>query len=327
MRSSIIVTALCAGMAIASPLLQRKAIVTDVITDYVNVYVTEGGERLFRPIHTHGAGTREPSTTTAPVSSIPHGNLTFFITASSAQVFRRVSLLTSPQKVVTTSSAAAATSAASSSKTSAEVLAPKPTVPAIALTATTTNATGSTDTCPDPASATDYESTVLYHHNIHRCNHSAPALTYDETIAGFAATLAATCDFHHDLTIGGVSYGQNIADYMGSGFDVEGLGGSAMVAQSITDMWYNDEMENYTPYYGEDNPDFSDLDSWGHFSQVVWQATTTVGCASQFCPAGGALSSSMDGWFTVCNYQVEGNMGGEYGTNVLQPLGDPYVSV
>jgi len=44
-----------------------------------------------------------------------------------------------------------------------------------------------------------YKSAVLYHHNVHRANHNAPALTYNDELAGYAATVAAKCVFGHDL--------------------------------------------------------------------------------------------------------------------------------
>jgi len=58
---------------------------------------------------------------------------------------------------------------------------------------------------------------------------------------------------------------------------------------------------------------------------MVWLATEEVGCASQYCGAG-TIFSDFGSWFTVCNYGPEGNMGGEYGANILEPLGDATVT-
>jgi hypothetical protein len=108
-------------------------------------------------------------------------------------------------------------------------------------------------------------------------------------------------------------------------------------------MWYNGELAAYLPsYYGQANPDFSNFEVWGHFSQVVWKSTTSIGCATQFCKSG-TLFPTVAGWFTVCNYgpagtypryskaefklTIAGNMGGGYGTNVLPPLGHTTVTV
>lgn len=51
-----------------------------------------------------------------------------------------------------------------------------------------------------PAQADDsFQSTALYHHNIHRFNHSSPEVTWNSEIAGYAATTAKTCKFAHDM--------------------------------------------------------------------------------------------------------------------------------
>jgi len=50
-----------------------------------------------------------------------------------------------------------------------------------------------------PAEPSDYPSTVVYHHNVHRDNHSAPAVSWSEEYAGYAAQAAASCHFAHDL--------------------------------------------------------------------------------------------------------------------------------
>ena len=64
------------------------------------------------------------------------------------------------------------------------------------------------ETYPDqptyPAAAvdsqpTDYSSTCTYHHNAHRSNHSAPAVSWSEEYASYAAQSAASCKFAHDL--------------------------------------------------------------------------------------------------------------------------------
>jgi uncharacterized protein YkwD len=40
---------------------------------------------------------------------------------------------------------------------------------------------------------------MLYQHNIHRANHSAPNLEWDETLAQYAANTANGCVFAHDM--------------------------------------------------------------------------------------------------------------------------------
>lgn len=51
---------------------------------------------------------------------------------------------------------------------------------------------------PAGAAPTDYQSTVLYHHNIHRANHSAPDVQWDADLESSAATIAASCVYAHN---------------------------------------------------------------------------------------------------------------------------------
>jgi Cysteine-rich secretory protein family len=86
------------------------------------------------------------------------------------------------------------------------------------------------------------------------------------------------------------------------------IGQSAAAAGAITDMWYNSEVNAFLPsYYGESTPDTSNFDAWGHFSQIVWAGSTTIGCASVFCPSP-AIFNGFDAWFTVCNYGPAGKI-------------------
>lgn len=132
----------------------------------------------------------------------------------------------------------------------------------------------------------------------------------------------------------GLSYGQNIA------IATHQANTAADAACAITDMFYNGEVANYTGMYGLANPTARPVldcpgcgdEETGHFTQVVWAATTMVGCATQDCTNNAHFfnteTNQIQYWpaedrmfYTVCNYQEAGNMGGEYGTNVGIPLG------
>jgi len=77
-----------------------------------------------------------------------------------------------------------------------------------------------------------------------------------------------------------------------------------IIGQAVTDMWYNGEI-NYYSGYGQANPDMSQFENFGHFTQVVWAGSTQVGCVSKFCPAG-TIYPTMGSWFTVCDYSPPG---------------------
>lgn len=112
-------------------------------------------------------------------------------------------------------------------------------------------------------------------------------------------------------SIDGGGYGQNI------GYGVE----ASQVGVMITNLMYNDEIGYFPTPYGASSPSMTDFEKWGHFSQIVWKGTTHVGCATVMCNGLGNVDSSSSLPFTVCNYSPPGNYDGEYGENVLAPLG------
>ncbi|KAI9780280.1 MAG: hypothetical protein M1816_003122 [Peltula sp. TS41687] len=160
---------------------------------------------------------------------------------------------------------------------------------------------------PVPFTGNDYQSACLNHHNQHRANHSAPAMSWDSDLEASARIVAQTCQFKHKMDVNGGGYGQNIAARS------PGAISASEIAKVISDQFYNGEMELY-PGYGRE-PDMSNFHEWGHFSQVVWVDTTHVACVTQDCRAQGL------GHYTVCNYKGPGNFGGRYAKNVLPPKG------
>ncbi|KAI9813912.1 MAG: hypothetical protein M1832_006059 [Thelocarpon impressellum] len=163
------------------------------------------------------------------------------------------------------------------------------------------SAAPATPSAPSGPAGTDYKSQALFHHNCHRANHSSPDLVWDDGLASAAQIAAESCVFEHKMNVNGLQYGQNLA----SGNSADAIG------KSVGDQFYNGEVGLY-PGLGSSNPDMSNFKKWGHMSQVVWKATTKVGCHTAACPG---LSG-----YTVCNYGPAGNSG-DYGSNVLASLG------
>jgi hypothetical protein len=95
------------------------------------------------------------------------------------------------------------------------------------------------------------------------------------------------------------NYGQNI----GAGFAPN------QIAFMITNAMYNSEMPKFPGPYGSDNVDTSQFSAWGHFSQIVWADTQSVGCATQYCPGGVVNAGGSSPYFTVCNYFPRGMCG------------------
>lgn len=117
---------------------------------------------------------------------------------------------------------------------------------------------------------------------------------------------------HRDVD--GGKYGQNIA----AGVKADN------VSAVITELFYNGEVSFYDELYGQDDPDMTNFHEWGHFSQMVWKDTTEVGCATVDCSSKGLANTggNVGAYFTVCNYKSQGNMGGEYASNIEKPRGD-----
>lgn len=74
----------------------------------------------------------------------------------------------------------------------------------------------------------------------------------------------------------------------------------------ITNLMYNDEFGYYQNLYGQANPDMTYFEKWGHFSQILWKGSVSVGCATVVCPLLGNVDSSAPSPFTVCNYYPPG---------------------
>ena len=81
-------------------------------------------------------------------------------------------------------------------------------------------------------------------------------------------------------------YGENI--YYASGMDV--------TPQKVVDKWASElSVFKYEPFTGNRGD--------GHYTQIVWSTTQTIGCAMASC-------GQQQIW--VCNYDPAGNMTGDY---------------
>jgi pathogenesis-related protein 1 len=128
-------------------------------------------------------------------------------------------------------------------------------------------------------------------HNRARARHCAPPLRWSVKVARsaqrWADTLRASgCGLRHSQG----QYGENLA---------AGTAGMLDPA-AVVGMWY-DEVKRYSFARGA----FSM--QTGHFTQLVWRATSEVGCGSAQC-------DGVDVW--VCQYDPPGNVQGEFRENV-----------
>ncbi|TKX18292.1 hypothetical protein C1H76_9560 [Elsinoe australis] len=158
--------------------------------------------------------------------------------------------------------------------------------------------------------AQTYRRAAINHHNYHRANHSAAAVTWSVDMANRAKKIANTCVYAHKMDQDGGGYGQNIA---------VGLPGPN-ISTVISDLFYNGEINAYGKQYGSE-PNMNNLGGWGHMSQIVWKGTKQIGCATVDCRKRGLKNwPANNGYFTVCNYSPPGNYIGEFAEQVGAPL-------
>lgn len=331
MRYSAVLASALAGSAVAMPYLEERALVTRLHTETaietVVVFVTVTRAR------SSSAPGQQPTGTAAPIgatltSSTPSRAPSSTARASSASSAASIATVVgsptmgSSSVVVRSSTQAASSSAAVRSSTqaassSAAVRSSTQAAPSAARPSTTTPSQVGPSHVSGPAQATlssgvDYQNAVLYHHNAARANHRAAPLVWNTTCEQNARIAAQTCNFAHYIPPG-VRNGQNLFTVSGSAFNV---------TAGITESWYKGELPFMTGSFGLASLSDDVFHQVGHFTQVVWQDTTSVGCVSIDCGAnmkvGGAPSSLNK--FTVCNYAPPGNIGGQYGLKVQPPI-------
>lgn len=335
MRTAAVATFLFAAGVLATPVLDRRVVVTDEVVVTVIDYVTAGAKPSPQPVpkvaayhnphgHYHPYKPKaSPEAAPAPAASPKP----VAPAAPAAKAEAPKAAAPAPQQ----SSAKAAVAAVQPSQAPAP--SPKTTAAPKASAAPAAGNSNLPKTfVPNLDSSSDiYSGLSVQHHNVHRKNASVPDLTWNDTLAGYAKQTAQTCVWGHSLSPGGGGYGQNIAAGVPAG----------NISAIISNMWYNGEESLYPTPYGNDSPDMSNFEKWGHYSQMVWAKSESVGCYTQTCspPGQDPLKCKPDGTsylgkstcgnginspvgipaiFTVCNYYPPGNYAGEY-SQVKQP--------
>ena len=146
---------------------------------------------------------------------------------------------------------------------------------------------------------------LVNRHNTLRKKHQAGALTKLTDIAKLAQNTANKCKSAGTLQHSGTSYN---GKWMGQNLYVSG--GAAPTGAAVANYWYSENKNyDYAKGTGKNNAVV------GHFTQLVWKATTKIGCAV----AEGTWSGYKPSYFVCCNYFPGGNVQGQYTKNVLKP--------
>ncbi|KAH0600143.1 hypothetical protein MHUMG1_01139 [Metarhizium humberi] len=297
MRSSLLAVAACAVLAAAGP-LKKRALTTEWVTEFVTVTVTADDSE---PTPEIPAVFVETEVVTLTPSAPPKVKPTpVFPDFPSVEVKPSTSIFSPPPKPT--------------------VIEPKPEVstPPATTSAAPTPPPATTSAAPPPSPSSgnsgSYADKMVQIHNECRSKHSSPDVTWDPNLAITAEKIAKSCKFAHQMGVDGGSYGQNIA----AASSDQNSNPTDFGVKAVGDMWYKGEVKNYTPAFYLSGPSQgTPLDDYGHFTQVVWKASTKIGCATVSCGAGTIFG--MPSQFTVCNYKTQGNVVGQYPENVLAP--------
>ncbi|KAK3068831.1 hypothetical protein LTR53_013294 [Teratosphaeriaceae sp. CCFEE 6253] len=323
MRSTIVAAAFAVG-ALAVPYNKRDVVIDyDYVTVTDVVTVTAGAEATSVAVAADVASSSSKSghwghhwwSTSASSSAAPTSEAP--APSSSAAPTTASSAAPKPSSYQAPSSSAAPTTPTSTyvaPTTSSTSIYVPPTTSSVKPSSTkaASSSVAASSSAAD-STPTSYSEIAKYHHNLHRANHTSPDIEWDDALTATAAKIAAGCVYAHNVDTDGGGYGQNIA----AGVE------ASNISAIITDLFYNGEVGWYADLYGQDQPDMTNFESWGHFSQIVWKSTTKVGCATQHCPNGLTnVGDNVSPYFTVCNYGPPGNYANEYGANVIKPPTD-----
>lgn len=167
----------------------------------------------------------------------------------------------------------------------------------------------------------DLLTAALSQHNVKRAIHGSPALTAasatDSLTTGsqdWAKHLADIGSLVHSNSQG--VYGENLS----VSYTTDSPSPTSVGTKAVDD-WYS-EINNYD----FTKPKFDA--ATGHFTQVVWVGTTTLGCGYAIGTAtinamysdGTIKPTLFNAYYTVCRYSPAGNVEGQFATNVFPPM-------
>ncbi len=142
-----------------------------------------------------------------------------------------------------------------------------------------------------------FSSAFIREHNKIRQAHNLDNLSWSSTLAASAQTWSEVlkgegCKMRHDYNS---HYGENIYWQQQNGGDT-----SALISQPADAVFYWGDEEKY---YNYSKNTCRSGEQCGHYTQLVWADTTTVGCGVSSCLNG---DSRTDVW--VCRYNPAGNV-------------------
>ena len=135
---------------------------------------------------------------------------------------------------------------------------------------------------------------ILAAHNAVRDTVGTAHLTWDPALAAIAQAYSEKCVWEHNPNRGD-TYPESVGENLyASSNKPSGAG--------VVDSWASE-----VQYYDYASNSCSGV--CGHYTQVVWNTTTKVGCGIAHCPQIQGLTWSSGGYIVTCNYSLAGNNG------------------
>ncbi|CUA67490.1 Fruiting body protein SC7 [Rhizoctonia solani] len=281
--STIVSVAIAAGLVAAAP---TPVILHDRSRGHHAINARQNWGRQFASNRTRTRCTIRTKTQTLPA---------YTATPTSSPVATSLETIAYPQPTseVPAPSSSVISSSSEAPQVTSSVLPATSTIVAITTQASSTAAAAATPSpkVTETSSGNAEIDAYLKGHNDIRAQHGASALTWATDLAAAAAKWAGNCVWEHSKGQVG-SFGENLA------------AGTSLGAAAAVKMWTDEASE-----YNAANPQYS------HFTQVVWKATTEVGCAVKTC---NNILSGYSGAvnFHVCEYRSPGNVIGQFAQNV-----------
>ncbi|KAK6339888.1 hypothetical protein TWF718_009277 [Orbilia javanica] len=139
----------------------------------------------------------------------------------------------------------------------------------------------------------EYRDALLRVHNDVRAAHGVPALTWSQDLVNYAMANSPSCEgYGHTRTLQQDAIGENI------------LFGQSTPDQMVKELWYDKELR----LYDFNRQGYSG--ATGHLTQMIWKATTEVGCMVRKCSFG---------TYVKCDYRKKGNISGQFEQNCNAP--------
>lgn len=172
----------------------------------------------------------------------------------------------------------------------------------------TTNETGDTNEliCSEIIPGADMSEDYICAHNAVRATADpvpSPELenvNWDDNLADIARAYAEGCEYAHNP-----DRSNNYPGYVGENLFI--ITPNPASAETVVNAWGSEDQ-----YYDYNNNSCQSGEMCGHYTQIVWRESTTIGCGTAVCydiEVNGNLWS--EAHLVVCNYSPGGNYVGE----------------